>query len=140
MRYDMAHELDRFFGEDFEVEYIFFEGKEAVLVNGELIVCIDGRVFRKTKKYGFIEVNGRKKSTGYTSTYFKGKEISTHRLVAWFFVPNMKAKPEINHRDGNKLNNSAMNLEWCNRSENMKHAYRMGLHPRTGRRARGATA
>lgn len=34
---------------------------------------------------------------------------------------------EVNHKDGNKCNNVADNLEWCTKSENMIHAYKMGL-------------
>lgn len=51
-----------------------------------------------------------------------------HRVLMETFVPNPENKPFINHIDGNKLNNSLSNLEWCTHRENCDHALRTGLY------------
>jgi hypothetical protein len=73
----------------------------------------------KSKKYADIHLWRNSK---YVSTH-------VHRLVAIAFIDNPENKPEVNHRDGNKLNNHISNLEWVTRSENLKHAAETGLFP-----------
>lgn len=53
--------------------------------------------------------------------------VSIHRLVAEAFIPNPEGKPDVNHKDGDRANNSISNLEWVTKSENMAHAWRIGL-------------
>lgn len=50
-----------------------------------------------------------------------------HRAVGLAFLEPVPGKEFINHRDGDKSNNAAPNLEWCTRSENMLHAHATGL-------------
>ncbi len=57
----------------------------------------------------------------------KSKNLTYHRLIAQHFIPNPLDKPFVNHKDGNKLNNSIENLEWCTASENMIHCFATGL-------------
>ena len=59
----------------------------------------------------------------------KTKIIMVHRLVAKTFVEKKSDDCiAVNHKDGNKANNYASNLEWVTYSENQKHAYKNGLN------------
>lgn len=68
---------------------------------------------------------------GYPSVslckYGRIKTFVVHRLVALAFVPNPLNKPHVNHKDGDKMNPKAQNLEWCTPYENNLHAFKNGL-------------
>lgn len=57
----------------------------------------------------------------------KVHRMSVHRMVALTFIPNPLSKSEVNHIDGNKINNLVDNLEWVTSSENKRHAFKIGL-------------
>lgn len=59
-----------------------------------------------------------------------------HRLVAEAFVPGMEDGLEVNHIDGDKLDNHEINLEWVTKGENNTHAHKTGLNPGRGIRIR----
>ena len=70
-----------------------------------------------------ISNNGYAQVFLYKNCKLKGWLV--HRLVAIVFVNNPNNKPEVNHIDGDRLNNHHSNLEWCTRSENALHGTRI---------------
>ena len=69
----------------------------------------------------------------------RNRLFKIHRELAIAFLPNPNNLPQVNHKDGNKLNNSLDNLEWCTAKDNIQHAVDNGLlvqsvghvHPRS---------
>jgi hypothetical protein len=81
-----------------------------------------GQIKNNKGKYSIIGID----NCGYYRLNLKknGKQKThrVHRLLALVFIENTYNKPFINHIDGNKLNNSLDNLEWCTAKENIIHA------------------
>ena len=93
------------------------------------------RVFRYSRPYITLCKPKITRDGYFESTLVKDskpKFIRTHRLVAQAFCDNPDGKREVNHIDGDKLNNFSGNLEWCTSSENQKHAYKLGLQKVSG--------
>lgn len=72
-----------------------------------------------TSGWGYLQVN----------LYYNSKSHTRyiHKLVAETFIPNPENKPEVNHENGIKTDNSVTNLCWATYGENEKHAYDTGL-------------
>lgn len=66
----------------------------------------------------------------------KGWHGFLHRLVATAFIPNPNDLPEVNHIDGNKLNCSVSNLEWCTHAQNINHSIKTLGRKHTRREAK----
>lgn len=107
---------------------------KSVDINSNYNVCPQGQVFnaktgRKLKPF--------KINTGYFAVSLwrnnKGNNYTIHRLVANAYIPNPDGLEEVNHIDGNKLNNEVSNLEWVSSSGNSYHAVNTGLRTYTNR-------
>ena len=90
-----------------------------------------GKVARQTKTKGLHYLKGYINHKGYLKVHLmkerKYQTFRVHRLVGLAFIPNPLNKPQINHKDGNKLNNSVDNLEWVTNEENYEHAIKLNL-------------
>lgn len=66
---------------------------------------------------------------GYQKVYLLTDQFRVHRLVAMAFLKNMNPNEYtvVNHKNGDKNDNTVSNLEWCTPSQNMRHAYKTGL-------------
>lgn len=79
-----------------------------------------------------IELNPKVKSNGYLEISIrlgdqKRKWLLVHRIVAQAFLENPLNLPQVNHKDGDKTNNSSENLEWCTSAQNCNHAVKNKL-------------
>lgn len=105
----------------------------------DIIVSDDGRIISyKSGKYKELKQNDN--GLGYLRVGVgHGNPKYVHRIVAETFLdnPDPTNNTQVNHKDGNKHNNCADNLEWCTQSENERHVFRLGLKvPTPGKRVR----
>lgn len=101
-------------------------------IDADYDVSNQGRV-----RHGKRILSGSVHTGNYIFVTLHGKQIPVHRLVAEAFIPNHEKKPEVNHIDGNKMNNAVDNLEWATRSENQIHAVANSLQPKQAKAYQG---
>jgi len=76
---------------------------------------------------GIIMDNYKVNENGYIRVFIYNKTYTLHRLIAFAFLENLENKEQVNHIDGNKLNNCLSNLEWVTNEENQLHKFKIGL-------------
>jgi predicted XRE-type DNA-binding protein len=86
---------------------------------------VKGRVLKKNK------INGGYNAVALHKDLVQ-KSFKVSRLIAKTFVDNPENKPEVNHINSDRTDDRACNLEWCTRSENMKHSYKHGNNSQKG--------
>ena len=109
--------------DDSYVDFIHKDIKPLYEINayGSVRNKITGKILKPNFNKGYHRYSLRQKNGGT-------KHIFAHRMVAMSFIADKsKSNLQVNHIDGNKLNNNVSNLEWVTVSENSKHAYRLGL-------------
>lgn len=92
------------------------------------IIYPDGEIW-STIKHSFLKATPKGKD-GYLMLHLKDKHglyknVYVHRLVAELYIPNPDNLPEVNHKDENKLNPCAYNLEWCTPKYNSNYGNRL---------------
>lgn len=97
----------------------------------------DLEIYKRLTNGTFHKLSKWVDNVGYYMVAFrvsgKKKYVRIHRLVAETFIPNPKNLPMVNHKDGNKLNNSLTNLEWCTNAYNTQEAYNCNSYKSKGR-------
>ena len=104
---------------DFEGLYEVSNLARVRSVDRSITAVYKGTIYTRNLKGRILKQ--RKIHRGYCAITLQSASYFIHRMVAEAFVPNPDNLPEVNHKDENKLNNCADNLEWCDRLYNVNY-------------------
>jgi hypothetical protein len=76
--------------------------------------------------HGYLRTMLKRDGTGKFDT------IKVHRIIGITFIPNPENKPQINHKNGIRSDDRAINLEWMTQSENIKDSFTQGRSSNKG--------
>lgn len=100
-----------------------------VTLDGQVLTCKRRGAPKKSFSWTLMRVSNG--NHGYKVVSLSGpggrKSFLVHRLVCSAFIPNTQSDPQVNHIDGNKMNNHFSNLEWASAYKNINHALATGL-------------
>ena len=102
-------------------DVVGYEGLYKVSNLGNVVGIKRGKILApQERRHGYLAVclYGKPSKNG------RFRQVSVHRLVAEAFIPNPNGYEEVNHKDENKQNNLAENLEWCSHKQNSSYGTR----------------
>ncbi len=112
---------------------MWLNGKECKLIPGsqDHYASPDGYIISNAGKIPIVKKPHLNQKTGYRQVRINingvYKSRTVHRIIAETYIPNPEGHEVVNHRNGQKTDNSVSNLEWASQSENMQHAVNTGL-------------
>ena len=109
--------------DDNYVDFVYKNIKPIYEINayGSVRNKVSGKELKPELNKGYYRYTLRQEDNSY-------KHLLAHRMVAVTFISDKsETNLQVNHIDGNKLNNNVSNLEWVTASENSRHAHVHGL-------------